>query len=156
MKSAWQWTAVLLVDDREDSGGSNRGGVAAQCLGSWHWWWSTSSTTVVKGEDGVGGSEVLVYGFWRLVGQSRRSWVNVVDGSRRGPFFFFFFFFLVVCGLWGLWSEVGTDGGHQFGRRHWLLYWLGDEKLMGGCGVYTDCWGWFGFVKDLMGQILER
>ena len=25
-----------------------------------------------------------------------------------------------------------------------------------GCGVYTDCRGWFGLVQDLMGQKLER
>ena len=26
---------------------------------------------------------------------------------------------------------------------------------MGGCRVYTDCRGWFVFVKDLMGQYLK-
>ena len=63
---------------------------------------------VVEGEDGVDGNEVLVCGFRRLVGQSRRWWVDVVDGSRRGSLFFLFlfffilFFFLVVCGLWVL------------------------------------------------------
>ena len=70
---------------------------------------------MVKGEDGVGGSEVLVYGFWRLVGQSRRSWVNVVDGSQRGPFFFFFFFF--PRGLWVVGSMI--RGGHGWWSPVW-------------------------------------
>ena len=58
-------------EDGEDSGGLNRRGVAARCLGSWHRWWSTSSAAVVEGEDGVGGDEVLVCGFRWLVGQPR-------------------------------------------------------------------------------------
>ena len=58
-----------------------------------------SSAAVVEGEDGVGGGEVLVCGFRQLVGQPRRWWVDVVDGSRCGSLFFSF---LVVCGLWVL------------------------------------------------------
>ena len=65
-------------------------------------------------------------------------------------------FFFVVCGLWVLWSEAGTGGGHQLGRRHWLFCWLGGEKLMWGWGVYMNCRGWFRLVQDLMGQKLER
>ena len=53
------------------------------------------------GEDGVGGSEVLVCGFRRLVGQPRWWWVDVVDGSRRGSLFFFFF-----GGLWVVGSVI--------------------------------------------------
>ena len=80
-------------------------------------------------------------------------WVDVADGSRWVSFFFCFFLGLWV---WVLWSEAGTDGGHWLGWRHWLLCWLGEEKLMWGCGVYTDCRGWFRLLKDLIGQILER
>ena len=72
-------------EDGEDSGGLNRRGVAARCLGSWYRWWSTSSAAVVEGEDGVGGGEVLVCGFRRLVGRRCR-WVSL------GLFFF--------LGLW--------------------------------------------------------
>ena len=44
---------------------------------------------------------------------------------------------LVANGLWVLWSEAGTNVGHWLGRRCWLLYWLGDEKLMWGLrGIY--------------------
>ena len=48
--------------------------------------WRRLESVVVEGEDGVGGSEVLVYGFWRLVGRRCR-WVSL------GLFFFFW-----VCG----------------------------------------------------------
>ena len=51
---------------------------------------------------------------------------------------------------------MGTDGGHQLRRRHWLLCWLEGEKLMRGLGEYTDCKGWLGLVQNLMGQKLER
>uniref|UniRef100_A0A7N2LTR3 Cystatin domain-containing protein n=1 Tax=Quercus lobata TaxID=97700 RepID=A0A7N2LTR3_QUELO len=49
-------------------------------------------------------------------------------------------------------DEAGTDGGQWFGRRCWLLCWLGNEKLMWGCRVYTDCRGWF---ADLVRQGLR-
>ena len=66
------------------------------------------STTAIDGEDSVSGGEVLVCGFWRLVGQSRRWWVDVADGSRCGSLFFFFFFF--PSSLWVVGSVI--RGGH--------------------------------------------
>ena len=64
-------------------------------------------------------------------------------------------FFFVVCGLWVLWSEAGTGGGHQLGRRHWLFCWLGGEKLMWGWGVYMNCRGWFRLFKISWGKNLK-
>ena len=93
-------------EDGEDSGGLNRRGVAARCLGSWHRWWSTSSAAVVEGEDGASGDEVLVYGFRRLVGRRCRwvsTWVSL------------FFFFL--GGLWVVGSVIRGEHGW------WSLVW---------------------------------
>ena len=67
---------------------------------------------MVEDEDGVGGSEVLVCGFRRLVGQPRWWWVDVVDGSRRGSLFFFFF-----GGLWVVGSVI--RGGHGWWSPVW-------------------------------------
>nr|POF25693.1 hypothetical protein CFP56_17950 [Quercus suber] len=53
-------------------------------------------------------------------------------------------------------GETGTNVGYRLGRHRWLLCWLRGEKLIRGCGVYTDYKGWLGLVQNLMGQILER
>ena len=75
-----------------------------------------SSAVVVEGEDGVGGGEVLVCGFRQLVGQPRRWWVDVVDGSRRGSLllllFFFFFGSFVGC-------RFVIRGGHIWWSPVW-------------------------------------
>ena len=91
---------MAAQDDREDSGGPNRGGVAMRCPGSWHRWWSTHSATVVNGEDSVGGDEVLVCGFRQLVGQSRPGEsISAMVGRRyrwvlAWAFFFFSWWFV--------------------------------------------------------------
>ena len=54
---------------------------------------------MVEGEDGVSGGEVLVYGFQRLVGQSRRWWVDVVLGMKN------------LCGAAGYTRIAGTGLG---------------------------------------------
>ena len=127
MKSArrcYSSTTAAAQDDREDSGGSNCGGVAAQCLGSWHQWWSTHSATAVDGEDNVsGGSEVLVCGFRRLVSQSRPGGsISVVVGRRCRWVsiwvFFFFFFFFFFFGFVGVGSVI--RGRHGW----WSLAWV--------------------------------
>ena len=105
------------------------------------WRWSTSSATMM----------VLAASGWWVGGR----WLICGFGGWWPCVGFFFFFFLGLW-VWVLWSKAGTDGGHRLGRRHWFLYWLGDEKLMWGCGVYTNCQDWVGLVQDLMGQILER
>ena len=86
---------------------------------------------------------------WRQL--SADLWVLAAGQLAWVTFPPFFFLWFVDCG-----SEAGTNGGHQLGRRCWLLYWLGDKKLMLGLGEYTDCKDWFGLVQDLMGQKLER
>ena len=110
---------------------------------------STSSVAVIKGDDGV--SSKWLISLRRL---NANLWVLAVGGwwACMGHLFFFF----MVYGLMVLWSEAGTDVSHQLGRHRWLLCWLGDEKLMWGLGVYTNCRGWFRLVQDLMGQKLER
>ena len=129
---------------------------SGSCL-SWglHRRWLTSLVTVVRGKDRVDSDDWWVCSWWLLdCGVCGLFCVSqlVADGLRG---FFFFFFLLGLC-VWVLWSKAGTDGGHRLGRHHWLLCWLGDEKLMWGCGVYMDCQGWFGLVQDLMRQKLER
>ena len=110
---------------------------------------------MVKGEDGVGGGEVLVYGFWRLVGQSRRSWVNVVDGSRRGPFFFFFFFssWFVGCGVCDqrrarmVVTSLGGVTGFSIG--------LGMKNSWGAAGYTRIAGAGLGLLKISWGKYLK-
>ena len=136
-RDRWLW--------RCDNGGAN---IDEEDSGGETWRWSTSSAVVdvLSGSDGIDGK-------W-LMGQQQLSvdlWVSTVGGLAwvTFPSFFFFFFFFVVCGLWVLWSEAGMEGGHRLGSRHWLLCWLGGEKLMWGLQEYTDCRGWFRLVQDL-------
>nr|POE95893.1 g-type lectin s-receptor-like serine/threonine-protein kinase rks1 [Quercus suber] len=94
------------------------------------WWWSTSSATVVDNDDGVGGGQVLIWGLRRLMDQSQR-W-----GSK-------------------LPMEAGADVGHRLGSRHWLLCWLGDEKLMWGCGYTRIAGAGLGLFKISCGKNLK-
>ena len=45
--------------------------------------------------------------------------------------------------------RVGHGLGSQVLGSSGLYYWLWDEEFVWGCGVYTDCWGWF---ADLVRQ----
>ena len=58
---------------------------------------------------------MLICGFQRLVGQSQRWWVEVVDGSRRGSLLLFFSFFFWFVGVGSV-----IRGGHGWQSLAWV------------------------------------
>ena len=59
---------------------------------------------------------------------------------------FFFFFFSRSGGSPQSRAQIRVT---IFGGSSGLYCWLWDEEFVWGCGVYTDCWGWF---ADLVRQ----
>ena len=58
---------------------------------------------------------MLICGFQRLMGQSQRWWVEVVDGSQRGSLLLFFFFSF----FWFMGAGSVIRGGHRWCSPTW-------------------------------------